>query len=358
MKTQGHSYLRSVPPALAALTLAAVMLAACGSGDAAPPTEGSATPVAADLRTLDEYFEITPWIFRPPEEELKRMEEEQRETERLIAECMREQGFEYIPEIHEFGPYEGPEYETLDELKAAEGYSVFAWKLEHARNPEPEPGPLSPAPDEAEDPNQAYLDSLSPAEHDAYWLALEGDEAWFEEHEGEEHPGEVIGCNSWAWDQVGPSDALQAVEDEYWPLYEELEARISTDARYIAAEKDWSACMTATGHPFSSEDEIIDYLLAKEAVELERREPPDPDVMTTTTAPVAGEDDAAPPDYLESLERLFAEEMAIAAADLDCSAARDAVFDQVRREHESRFIADHEELVSERKQLLDAEMAG
>ena len=96
------------------------------------------------------------------------------QREELMAECMAKEGFEYVPNansgttVMSDDDQEGPAWDSL-EFAQQYGYGVFDW-------------PGSSGPDEAPvdeeiyvDPNEDYVNSLSPSEQEAFYATLYGD---------------------------------------------------------------------------------------------------------------------------------------------------------------------------------------
>ncbi len=92
--------------------------------------------------------------------------------------------------------------------------------------------------------------------------------------------------------------------------------------------------------------------------ELHGLEPYPETPVTTEAAPPEDDSGPLPPGAtIEMVRALFAEELAIAAADVKCSAARDATIDAVRLELESQFIADHRDMLEKLRDLIAVEGA-
>jgi hypothetical protein len=93
---------------------------------------------------------------------------------------------------------------------------------------------LDPLPEEQADPNLAYLETLTPAERDAYQAALSG-------------TGSDPGCREQATREVvTPRDEAIASAD---PIISELASRRDDDPRVKQAEREWEKCARSAGFP-------------------------------------------------------------------------------------------------------------
>ncbi|MBN2177478.1 MAG: hypothetical protein JW722_07460 [Demequinaceae bacterium] len=198
-----------------------------------------------------------------------------RRIQELIADCMSEQGWEYIPAIPPSDYYE-PQAEDEFERRQREGYGIAYWTLN--RNDDipwidPNGGWT--------DPNAAYVMSLTESELEAYNYALYGDGWLFYDDvttliepdvidpdviidpiigpvEPTE-PGEInSGCYGQATDEVY-SDPYSDNE-EYWEamdrFYTDLEQRVSADPRFTKLEADWSSCMKDAGLDYAAPEDV------------------------------------------------------------------------------------------------------
>lgn len=178
--------------------------------------------------------------------------EQQRKMEELVAQCMTEQGFEYVPYTP---PVENPvpveDTENMwrpDDKDWVEKYGYGA-----ANNPwqerAPEPEPMPEPGQEFQDPNQEYVESLTESERDAYYEALHGKQQ--EPEPGEdfvEYDWEKAGCYGRAnhevngdnpWDDPANKPIIEAMERFWQNMY--------NDPAFAALDGEWAACMTENG---------------------------------------------------------------------------------------------------------------
>lgn len=168
-------------------------------------------------------------------------------VENDIAACMKRLGFTYAPETVPLEPIGviSPTYETWrvdDEEWVAEwGYGIVKW-----------PGSAEEFAAAAEakknDPNPAYLASLTPPERLAYEEAMHGHVPGPDEiADGAEYDPSTAGCAGAARSKVNDQSLLDT--DEFAKLNEAIdkvyhEVRTNKD---LPSQKAWSACMSAAG---------------------------------------------------------------------------------------------------------------
>lgn len=188
------------------------------------------------------------------EEERRRM----RQVEELVATCMQEAGFEYMP-VDPFGgetkddPFADAFALPPDEFAREYGYGMTTLIDPDA------------ADEEATDPNQEIREGLSEAALEAYDRALWGDMAQMSADggavavkpvPGETGPPEIEdqGCHGEVRTEVyGEDGGMMGGPDlgEFDGLFEDLEAlrqRIESDPRVTEATGEWAACMAEAGY--------------------------------------------------------------------------------------------------------------
>lgn len=322
---------RSVPlvGAVGALALA---LTACGGG-AGTSTEDDAEDSASTFGSgpLDAYFER---IYGGSDEDV--WQDQQREVEELVAECMAEQGFEYVPVDYASmsqPAVEDPEVEWgTREFAEQYGYGMSTW-----------PGmEEEPSPEEAgwEDPNQAYVEAMSETERDAYYVALHGEMSGPEPGEEEEW--------EYDWTQAGcQGSSQQAIQEKYGLAGEEMTAlqeemellwtQIQADERLTALTTQWSDCMADAGYTGLAAMEDAQNALMEE--------------QNAIYDEVYGSGEAVEESEWEKLEEevqkrtaeLTEKEIATAVADFDCR--EDIGFEKVQvevtNEYQQTFVDTH-----------------
>ncbi len=217
-------------PITAVAGCALLLLSACASGgDAEPGKQGKADlPLTAYMDALYDvdYAKV------------------HTEEENLIASCMREAGFEYIPwEISSDDYPDGDEedaWEFTEERAAREGYGYSSTESES---------------DEAErmDPNADYLAAMSETERAAYELALWGEQDTVDD-DGE-WDWTKAGCQGKASNEAWAATPMAAFDDPAWDELNEQTSRVYEEAladpKMTAVNATWSDCMNEAGYDFA-----------------------------------------------------------------------------------------------------------
>lgn len=219
---------------------AALALILTGCGGAAGPDGGAADPADSPLNTYmmalyGQGGEETDWEAEAIENN--------KLTEELVAECMTEEGFEYVPQTNNISFGSGAdEYEPESEKWVSQyGYGAVNYPGRDAQ-PEDEPG---------EDPNAEYVTSLSESEQAAYNEILWGPQPSEEEmnaEEGYSPTWEQQGCFGKASHEVQGEDPMQS--DEHKPVVDALQAfwQEQGEAPELSeVNAAWASCMADAG---------------------------------------------------------------------------------------------------------------
>lgn len=301
----------------------------------------------ADAETLEEFMgDDGIGVFGPRG---GASEQQEREIEEQIAECMAEKGFEYIPKEPSDGPptaFEDHPRQEMDEDEFREeyGYGISTWQ--------PEPGERGFEP--SDDPNHELMEEMDEAERDAWHEALRGrppiDPDELEPGEmpdaGEhEHPR---GCRDEAREEV-LGEQLE-LRKELRDAMEGLHEAMQSDPRVAEAERAWAECMRERGWDV---DEPMDAhrMIREEHHELIEAHMPEHEMPDPDADPEEMEDFEPPePDIPEGkLEELQDREMEIAGDDHECAEEHDLkeVREEVRAEHEREFIDEHRDTLEQ-----------
>jgi hypothetical protein len=259
-----------------------------------------------------------------------------REEEQLIADCMRAEGFEYVPYVVDPSdsdhPFEDAYALPPDEFAAAYGYGISTTWADIER---------------PEDPNEAIRDAMSPAELEAYWVAMHGERAdGYEEFPGKSPPPLAqSGCAGKVAEQVYGNLDEYGRDPQWEALASDLSAldiRIDDDPRVIQAEDAWIACMAEAGYPG------IDHIGGGQILLANRID----DVLEIEGSEALKPWNEADPEALRELQHF---EIAIASADQACRVEHfDEVFREVRTELEAEFVEEHrDELERHRERLAE-----
>ena len=239
----------------------------------------------------------------------------QSKIETVIRDCMKAQGFEYVPvdPVAQRTGLTGQSGFNEDEFEKAYGYGITTLYAQRLNIPA--------------DPNTAIRNRLSATEQTAYTRALSGEfaDATFAVAADTGDYGRLGGCTRQATETVfGGAEVLQSLVAKL----DELDQRIASDARMQKAIARWSECMRGTGYELP-EPEQVDEVLKKR---LDAIVGPSSDRRTDY-------DKAA----LAALQR---DEVAMVAADKDCEKKNvQKVEDGVRVEYEVAFREQNADLL-------------
>ncbi|MCR2801511.1 hypothetical protein QNO21_04010 [Microbacterium sp. zg-Y818] len=285
-------------------------------------TASDADAVAAEESPLGAYLASAWGSDLSEEEQLEKYEKENTEREELVAACMNEAGFEYIPNSNNgtvvFGDDDVWDPDSR-EWVAQYGYGM----VESPGMDEP-----MPADEEYSDPNQDYVSGLTESEQAAYYEVLYGPgipEEEMDEDGSYEWDWTQAGCHGWAQHEMDGDNPLTS--DEHKPLMDALNT-FYTDMQvapeFADLNAEWAACMDESGHSgfvaqMDAQNSFIDELNAYYEGQTEWIE-----------------DD---PVLAELAER----EIELALADLDCREETDYRDEQTKitAALEEQFIADH-----------------
>ncbi|WP_341955341.1 hypothetical protein [Microbacterium sp. LWH13-1.2] len=235
--------MRSTGPLAAffAATAMVVVLAGCSAsaGD---------DSLSYDDSPLAEYVSAAYGGDLSPEEQQKQVEERQRQTEELVAQCMSDEGFEYTP--------------IIDNGGVAVSEAVEAWEPDKREWVETYGYGVVNSPFTAQgevlgeayvDPNQDYIESLTETERAAFNETLYGatpTEEELVEDGGYEYDWQEAGCQGWAQHEVDGDDVWQS--DEFADLrskIEELWTQSQESPEMAELNAEWAACMADAGEP-------------------------------------------------------------------------------------------------------------
>jgi hypothetical protein len=303
MNEPGNRYaLTTLLRLLAPGVIAALLVAGCG-GEEKKPTE---------VVELEETLGFSP----------EGIMERQSRVENRIRDCMKAQGFDYIP-VDPFAQQQaltGKARLSEDEFIEEFGYGISTFFGRSGAPP---------------DPNERIRKSLSTADRAAYNRALWGENAGatFAEAVDSGHFGELGGCTKLASEAVfGGGAVLTALVAKL----DELDSSILEDQRMVRAEEKWSACMSERGFRYEDPGDIEGAIerrfesIVGVGVRPGATAPPDPG---TSYDPAA----------LTGLQR---DEVRVANADLECEKREITPVELVvRPQYERTFRRDNRKLL-------------
>lgn len=245
-------------------------------------------------------------------------------AENLVRDCMKTQGFDYVPQdpAAQQAALVGGRNLSKEDFEKQYGYGITTL-YEQRRQ-------LAVA-----GPNKAIRDSLSEADRKAYDHALHGDDptATFTDALDTGDYSRLGGCIKAATDQVfGGADVLSSLSAKL----DELDQKMRADARMVKAVKDWSACMRTKGFDGLNEQEEVDAVLKKKLEE-----------VVGSPGDGAGADNAEASYDKAVLAALQTEEVAMVKADIECEEEHvEEVEDKVTEEYEAAFREENTALLS------------
>ena len=295
---------------------AALGLAACGGDDSAS-SEQPASKKQPSGPVEDQLGFDTAGIMA-----------RQSRVEAEIRECMKAQGFEYVPvdPFAQRAAVTGASRLSDEDFLNQFGYGISTlWGRGGAQV----------------DPNQRLRASMTAADRRAYERALWGDNpgATFQAAVDSGDFTKLGGCTRKATETVfGGAQVLTQLQGKL----DQLDERILEDQRMVRAVERWTACMADAGYRYDDPD-AIDSDLTKR---MEKIVGPLPGPLAT--GPAAGQ---KPPPYdRTALAALQREEVAIARADYTCE-RKDItpVESVVRPQYEAEFRQRNQTLISQVK---------
>jgi hypothetical protein len=248
--------------------------------------------------------------------------EVQARVENRIRDCMKAQGFEYVP-VDPFAQQQaltGKARITDEEFTRQFGYGIST---------------LFGKGNQQSDPNERIRRSLSPADRAAYDRALGGDNpgVTFAEAVDSGDFTELGGCTKDASEAAfGGAAVLTSLVERL----DELDERIIQDQRMVRANEKWTECMLEKGYRYEEPDAIDSDIEERFQAIVGSGVPPG-----TTTPPEGASYDRA------ALTELQREEVRIANADLDCEKQEiEPVEREVRPQYEEQFRKQNQRLLA------------
>jgi hypothetical protein len=248
--------------------------------------------------------------------------ERQSRVENEIRDCMKAQGFDYVP-IDPFAQQQaltGKARQSEEDFQREFGYGIST---------------LFGRGNAQSDPNDRIRASLSTADKAAYDRALYGDNpgVTFQEAVDSGDFSELGGCTKEASAAVfGGTSVLSQLVSKL----DQLDEKIAEDGRMVKATENWSACMEDRGFRYEEPDAIDEDLTKRFRSIVGASVRPG----ATKPAPGTSYDRAA----LTTLQR---EEVKIANADLDCERKEITPVERVvRPQYEKTFRQQNQQLLT------------
>lgn len=317
----------------AAVVGLALTLAACsGPSDSGLSYEDS---------PLSKYFEASFGGDMSVEEQQKQIDEQTRVQEELMAECMKEEGFEYIPDLDNGGVIISSEDDVVWEPDDKDWVAQYGYGMVNSPYSD---SMMTPSEEEYVDPNADYVMSLSESEQTAYYetaygAPMEGDGS---EAEVIEYNWEDAGCQGWAQHEAGGEDPWQAAE--FAPLLQKMQElwETSQNAPELAGiNAKWSACMEDGGQPgFETQPEAAESISDAQNKIYEE--------VSLASADGGADGEITPEDMIDpndtpEMKELGEKEIALALVDLECREKTSYTEESLKVQFalEEKFIADN-----------------
>jgi hypothetical protein len=314
----------------AAAVVAMLVMAGCGSGSSGPSQAELLDPTNSPIAKLLGY-DIS----------LADQKVKQLETEQAVADCMKDEGWEYKPQ--DYSSMGGntaweDEYaeQMADPVAYGEKYGYGIVRQNDLNDQMNEDGGNSYV-----DPNQDYLNSLSMEEIQAYQEALYGKQSMEPMGDSDEYvppPIEEQGCYGKANAEVyGAAMSDPDIQTKMNDFYENAQ----NDPEIVAANKVWATCMSDIdqSYEWKTPDDIWGDLYDRLSVAQGYTMTTDEDGSTYSEPTMDADGNYVEPEVDEAkIEQLRNDEIAIWADDFTCQG--EAKILQVRRDIEQRMADD------------------
>ena len=325
------------------------------------------TEVTGEPESLADYLGPEFGLGADPEEQQAYYARQEQQVQELIAECMAQEGFEYIPAVRPipdgaFGDF------ASEEFARERGFGITtSFGDEEA---------LFGLEDDWTDPNQAIVEALSDSEREAYYETLlrppepagtETDPDTGEEVEVYDN-GFGGGCSGQAFEEIY---AYSDLEDIYEQLdLESMYERMEADPRAQAMAEDWSQCMSGRGYDYEDpgamyESVSTDFRARLEEITGQAGGFVDPflglseeeiEELMADKSPqemqdlfVQAQQEAASSVDQDALAALQDEERELAVANAECSTDMQQRIEELLREYEAELINDNRALLEQHR---------
>jgi hypothetical protein len=328
--------MRTLRPITILATAAVLGLSLTGCSAISGIFGGEQEKLSYEDSPLNEYFSALYGGDMSPEDMQSEADAQQLQIEEAIAACMQAEGFEYIPATDANSGVifsEGEEWEPEKrEWVEKYGYGIFAWPGMEGVSGEGEG-------EEYVDPNQAYVESLSESEQEAYNEVLWGEMPSEEQMNDPEFDWNSLdgGCQMEASDDVYDPDAFNELYEQYEPLLNAMselyEEAADLDA-VVELDSKWAACMADADYPeFSTQSEAQEKFSNLQSEMYDNAYGEEIDAYY----------ESADPANSEEWKEAAAEEIETALADLECREKLDYTNKalEAQFELEEQFIEDN-----------------
>jgi hypothetical protein len=217
---------------------------------------------------------------QPPSEQAQqartKAEQDSARVQNLIADCMKAQGFTYVPHVLKYSdsahdgnvgghdPSQVP-YETVKTYRQKYGFGIYGRDV-YPRDP----NVVGRAVDPDSNPNNAIREGLDPARRQAYDKALAGNSG--ELKAGQKPVTAEPGCAGKAAEQVYPAAPPDQAEQAE---YQQLVRAFQTDPQLLQAGQAYGSCLRQAGFQVPSTKPGVIEMTVQQILLKERNELPD-----------------------------------------------------------------------------------
>lgn len=302
--------------------------ATSGAGGSGSSTQSTSTRTTGPL---DEFFGGP--SNRPSDEQMAAKE---RQVQEAIVACMAAEGFEYLPYVQV-----QPDADFFAEMNTR----AFAEKYGYGIVNTPFDDIVV---DPSDDPNNALIERMSPAELDAYYTALHGPQTYADvvtADDGEMVMPQDMGCWGDAQEQVYGAGPAMSEFDDLFDRLGRMQEQAGDDPAVAQARQEWATCMSDSGHPgYSDPEEPWQEISRRSQEYFDKAYPAPTDSGTSTgTDPVPTESWTPPSPDDPALVALQRDEIDLAVVDFDCRerSGYQRALDQVQIQLEEQFVRDN-----------------
>ncbi|KGJ72336.1 hypothetical protein GY21_16095 [Cryobacterium roopkundense] len=302
---------RSLVTAVAVAAFLSLTLAGCGAEKPAATLDQAESPLSTYMSVMNEGYDEDSMLAQ------------QQEQEELIASCMSQEGFDYVP-------VDSSQYSGMMSSDDGTEYGTEKWVAENGYGMSQSPEQMAAQQEQSQefiDPNQDYVMSLSEGEQTAYYEVLSGVQPT-EEEMGEdgsyEYNWETAGCQGFASHEVSGD---QPSQEEHAALFEAMSAMYETaqsSPTLVKLDSEWAACMADAGYAtFTKKADAQD------------------SIMNEQNAMYESQSETGPTDTV--LAEMREKELALAMVDFTCAEKVDYTDAsmKVQFDLEEQFIIDH-----------------
>lgn len=318
-----------------------LVLTACSSGSGQSGNDDAADYPLADL--YNALYDTTGYESSSEEEMNAQFQAQQTKVEEAVAQCMADEGFDYIPFVGNYGVSIVASSDESDDPAEQYGTVEYAQKYGYGMYTGEDENVSSEDEEQVENPNDAIVNQMSDSERESYYIALYGDSSDITEEEAEtyEYDWTKVGCSGKAQHETDLDNSASPYttlsEDPQWAELiseaDDLWEKAEQDSEMTSLISEWANCMADSGiSGVKSPDGVYDLISEK---------------MDELYQPSSS--DSGTDNYDEIKPELAAYEISIAVPDATCKKKLD--YDNKNNEIYNRI---QQEFVDANKDKIEA----